>query len=169
MTLLQRLLLLPLLSPLLALLLLGAVNPRPWVALRLLTWVSPALPLGIWISAAATVGAGLSAAGTALALQGAGEVAPPRRQAHRRSEETRHWPEPDGSSGPAWQDEAAVPAWAGPARAAGEPAPTVSVPFRVIRRGQATAPAPEPTATAAATARAVSTDDDWASPTSEEW
>lgn len=42
MSLLQRLLLLPLLSPLLAVLLLGAFNPRPWVALRLLTWSSPA-------------------------------------------------------------------------------------------------------------------------------
>ena len=34
--LLTRLLLLPLLSPLLAVLLIAAVNPRPWVALRLL-------------------------------------------------------------------------------------------------------------------------------------
>ena len=56
MSLLQRLLLLPLLSPLLALLLLAAVNPRPWVALRLLTWTSPAWPLGAWIGAAAAVG-----------------------------------------------------------------------------------------------------------------
>jgi hypothetical protein len=52
-TVLQQLLLIPLLAPLLAVLLLGAINPRPQVALRLLVWTSPALPLGAWIAAAA--------------------------------------------------------------------------------------------------------------------
>lgn len=163
MTLLQRLLLLPLLSPLLALLLLGAVNPRPWVALRLLTWVSPAWPLGIWISAAAAAGAGLSAAGTALALQAGDNAMLPRRQVRRRSEEPNRWSEPDDSP---------RPAWAGPGRAAGEPAPTVSVPFRVIRRSQgAAAPSAPAAAPAAATsaAPAGSGADDWGSGSGDDW
>jgi hypothetical protein len=84
-SLLQRLLLLPLLSPLLAVLLLGALNPRPWVALRLLTWISPAWPLGAWISAAAAAGAGLSAAATSLALQGGAQAVSERRRVRRRS------------------------------------------------------------------------------------
>ena len=81
--LLTRLLLLPLLSPLLAVLLIAAVNPRPWVALRLLTWTSPAWPLGGWLATGLAVGAGLSAAGTALALQGQPAALQPRRQVRR--------------------------------------------------------------------------------------
>mgnify|MGYP006276884481 CR=1 FL=1 len=173
MTLLQRLLLLPLLSPLLAVLLLGAVNPRPFVALRLLTWTSPALPLGAWISAAAAAGAGLSALGSALALQGglqgSAEPEAPRRQVRRQPRHAdddaapaasgrgrREAPEPDLAN-----------AWAGPPRAAGEPAPTVSVPFRVIRRAQATpgggnrAPA--------ATAAGADNGDDWDAPVHDDW
>lgn len=152
MSLLQRLLLLPLLSPLLAVLLLGALNPRPWVALRLLTWTSASLPLGAWISAAAAGGAGLSAAAALLALQsGASPLSERRRRAAngigRQAEASgprrpwRAWAETSTT------DEAAIPrdradwgvaaaAWAGPSRAAGEPAPTVAVPFRVIRRGE---------------------------------
>jgi len=170
-TLLQRLLLLPLLSPLLALLLLGAVNPRPWVALRLLTWVSPAWPLGIWISAAAAAGAGLSAAGTALALQAGDNAMLPRRQVRRRSEEPNRSPEADDSPWPASEAEVPGPAWAGPGRAAGEPAPTVSVPFRVIRRGQGAAPSAPAAAPAAATsaAPAGSGVDDWASGSGDDW
>ena len=47
---LQRILLLPLLSPLLAVLLVSAINPRPGVSVRLLTWSSPAWPLGGWLA-----------------------------------------------------------------------------------------------------------------------
>jgi len=187
-SLLQRLLLLPLLSPLLAVLLLGALNPRPWVALRLLTWSSPAWPLGAWISAAAAAGAGLSAAATSLALQGGAQAVSERRQVRRRS--SADWPEADGSdppfqAGPARQQPAAeapeAPAWsgwggwAGPTRAAAEPAPTVSVPFRVIRKGRpqgaaAAAPATPPgNAAATATATATSSADDWNTTSSDDW
>jgi hypothetical protein len=79
---LRRLLLLPLLSPLLALLVVGALNPRPGVSLRLLTWSSPPLPLGAWIALAGAGGAALSAGATSLAL-GEGS-APLRRQVRRR-------------------------------------------------------------------------------------
>ena len=76
---LQRLLLLPLLSPLLAVLLVGAINPRPWVSVRVLTWSAPAWPLGGWIATAAALGAAISSAGAALALQGQGPGVIPER------------------------------------------------------------------------------------------
>ena len=66
-----------------AVLLIAAVNPRPWVALRLLTWTSPAWPLGGWLATGLAVGAGMSAAGTALALQGQPASVRPRRQVRR--------------------------------------------------------------------------------------
>jgi hypothetical protein len=79
--LLRRLLLLPLLAPLLAVLLVGALNPRPWVGLRLLIWRTPEWTIGSWLALAAGGGGALSAAATALALQ-AGSTGP-RRQLHR--------------------------------------------------------------------------------------
>ena len=160
---LQRLLLLPLLSPLLAVLLVAAVNPKPWVKVRLLTWSSPTWPMGGWIAAAAGLGAALSGAGTALALQAQAAAVLPRRQVRRR-------PEPEEQ----YSDDATPPqsasAWAGPARSAGDPAPTVSVPFRVIRKGSPTpqaAPA-QPTPTAAATSASPASDD-WGASLSDEW
>jgi hypothetical protein len=78
---LRRLLLLPLLAPLLAVCLTGALNPRPAVSLRLLLWQSPALPLGAWLAAAAAAGAALSGGASALALREGS--APLRRQVRR--------------------------------------------------------------------------------------
>ena len=166
---LQRLLLLPLLSPLLAVLLVAAINPRPGVSVRLLTWSSPAWPLGGWLAAAAGIGAVMSAGGTALALQGQAAATAPRRQVRRRSDEhgrdetsrdesNRDWDQPRGVQ---------PPPPSGPTRGAGEPAPTVSVPFRVIRKGSRSSNSPA----AAATQTAVSTEDntDWAAPLSEDW
>ncbi|NDG74661.1 MAG: hypothetical protein EBX49_04845, partial [Synechococcaceae bacterium WB8_1B_136] len=102
---LHRLLLLPLLTPLLAVLLLGAINPRPWVALQLLTWRSPALPLGAWIGAAAAAGAGLSAAATGLALQAGAAAAgtpPGRRQVRRSRSDNRN--DSDHDEAPIWPE-----------------------------------------------------------------
>lgn len=188
MSLLQRLLLLPLLSPMLALLLLAAVNPRPWVPLRLLTWTSPAWPLGAWIGAAAAAGAGLSAAATGLALQGAAQTLE-RRQVRRRpaddwsasaevnEPQTRTAPprqrqSAETSESPAW---GGWSGWAGPTRAAAEPAPTVSVPFRVIRKGRPQASAGVATSASAASPATTSqtpggsSADDWTTPTSDDW
>ena len=177
MSLLQRLLLLPLLSPLLAVMLLGALNPRPWVALRVLTWTTAAWPLGAWIGGAAAAGAALSAAAAGLALQT--EPAPllGRRQVRRGRDEqaddepwTQTRPEPsevaEARQSP-WGN------WAGPTRAAADPPPTVSVPFRVIRKGSARADAAAEQASArsrttnAATAAAVG--DGWDNPSSDDW
>lgn len=83
---LKRVLLLPLLSPVLATLVVGAINPKPPVTVRVLTWTSPALPLGLWLAGASCLGASLSAAGAALALQGGGP----------RTRSTLGWPQPRG-------------------------------------------------------------------------
>ena len=173
---LHRILLLPLLSPLLAVLLVAAINPRPAVSVRLLTWSSPAWPLGAWLAAAAGLGAAMSAGGAALALQGQNVAPPARRQVRRRSDgwggEPRGGAEAD--QGDTWDDApaaAAAPttAWAGPARGAGEPAPTVSVPFRVIRKGSAPPRTAAAAATPAAAPAATADASDWDTPLSEDW
>ena len=177
---LKRVLLLPLLSPVLATLVVGAVNPKPPVTVRVLTWTSPALPLGLWLAGASCLGAGLSAAGAALALQGGRPEILPRRSVRRRADEelwdeepaprARRNAEPRGDWGAEEDAEPAAP-WAGPSRGVAEPAPTVSVPFRVIRRGQQGASEEPARESATATAEVMSTadPDDWGSSGSEEW
>ena len=160
---LHRLLLLPLLSPLLAVLLVAAINPKPSVKLRLLTWASPSWPLGAWMASAAGLGAALSAGGAALALQGGGMEPAPRRQVRRRAEDEEH------------DESAPQPArgWAGPSRSATEPAPTVSVPFRVIRKGSRPAESAPSRAQAQPQSQPpqppASSDDDWSVPVSDDW
>ena len=158
--LLRRLLLLPLLAPLVAALLLAALNPRPSLSLRLLIWRSPPLPIGLWIGAGAGGGALLSAAATALALVQGGTRQRPsgRRRQGLAAEHPEPWDEqPRRSGGPSWftrasqgfaptpQDSAGPQqaatgqglgsrGGAGPQRAPGQPAPTVAVPFRVLHR-----------------------------------
>ena len=167
---LQRILLLPLLSPLLAVLLVAAINPKPAVSVRLLTWSSPAWPLGGWLAAASGLGAAMSAGGAALALQGQAAATPARRQVRRRSASPDSQERGQPDLGDNWDEPPAAsqrPAttWAGPPRGAGEPAPTVSVPFRVIRKGSA------PTSTPGAAAQPAPTSDanDWNTPLSEDW
>jgi len=175
-TVLQQLLLIPLLGPLLAVLLLGAINPRPPVALRLLIWTSPALPLGSWIAAAAVTGAGLSAAATTLALRqvggglgggglGAGQPRAPFNRATGNvgpgdAAAARHRPPAAGSSG-------------GPSRAPGEPAPTVEVPYRVIRRPTGAPPQRDSTTQATrpeqAGAASQAVGDGWDQPLNDSW
>ncbi|EDY38135.1 conserved hypothetical protein [Cyanobium sp. PCC 7001] len=184
----RQLLLLPLLAPLLAVVLIGAVNPRPAVALRLLTWTSPALPIGVWLMLAAAGGAGISAVGTALALSTGGErelQRQVRRPVTPRTDVGR--PEPGADTGTdfdlGWEPPrpehrsaaGAGPAAAGPTRAAGESSPTVAVPYRVIRRpaaGAAPPPAAAPTAappTAAPAEAGVAAGEGWGTPLGEGW
>ena len=168
---LQRFLLLPLLTPLLAVLLVGALNPRPSASLQLLTWRSPAWPVGTWIAVAAAAGAGLSAAGTALALQG-GAAPPPSRQVRRSGGNAFRQEEGSEPSGRSRQrePEASAPVnwggWAGPSRAPAEPPPTVSVPFRVIRKATTVA---APTAANKGSSEAGSDGDGWDSSSSDDW
>lgn len=156
MDLLRRLLLLPLLAPLMAALVVGGLNPNPRLALRLLTWTTPSLPIGTWIAGMAAGGAALSAGATALALRGPGDNLrrrvrredPDDRQAWERTAEAppRRWDAPASWARAQDQASARPAAWrtaasAGPGREPGQPAPTVSVPFRVIRTPSHT-PAP---------------------------
>jgi hypothetical protein len=168
---LHRLLLLPLLSPLLVTLLVAALNPSPPLALRLLTWQTPSLPIGLWMAAAAGGGAVLSAGATALALRQGGR--PPLRRTVRRPDrlEDDTWAAPwagrsEGRASAA-PSAAPSPAAAGPSRAPGEPAPTVSgcctarrppirarsVPSRRWRRARRSRPRPAPMTGATTTAR----------------
>ena len=175
---LQRILLVPLLSPLLAVFLVAAINPRPWVSVRLLIWSSPSWPLGGWIATAAGLGAAVSGAGAALALQAQGVGTPPRRQVRRRSDAGAE-PEPRADRNEdRWQAAPKAPwagvsaPWAGPSRAANEPAPTVSVPFRVIRKGKPAAARQADITSqpqAQATASTAPAADDWNAAASDDW
>jgi hypothetical protein len=136
----------------------GALNPKPEVTLRLLTYTSPALPIGVWMMLAAAGGGLLSAGTTALALR-SGSGGGSRRQVRLPLGTEPAWSEPAArATGNPWStgnprstDDTRAPqapdsVAAGPSRAPGEPAPTVEVPFRVIRRpttSQAAAAAPE--------------------------
>lgn len=172
---LSRLLLLPLLAPLLALLLIAALNPRPSYGMRLLIWRLPALPLGTWIALAGTGGAALSAGFTALALkQGAAPLPPgpgpepsPRRGNRRSSEDPRRQEqEPAAASR---SQPFTPPAWSsGPPRAPQDPLPTVSVPFRVIRRGPVAAASAGPSAPGAPP-QAAATGDGWDATLTDDW
>jgi hypothetical protein len=171
---LHRLLLLPLLSPLLVTLLVAALNPSPPLALRLLTWQTPSLPIGLWMAAAAGGGAALSAGATALALRQGGR--PPLRRTVRRPDrlEDDTWTAPWGarSEGRAAAAPSAAPspAAAGPSRAPGEPAPTVSVPYRVLHRPEAAEQRPfRPEPAVASRPTAPASADDWGNDDGEEW
>ena len=194
---LRRLLLLPLLSPLLAATVLGALNPTPVLSLRLLTWTSPALPLGAWISAAALGGAVLSGAGTSLALcppvaalrrrvrlerAAPGWDATPLEQGGNR----RHSPSPGRAARGRGADptetygrgSGASEFAATPTPAPGEPLPTMTVPFRVIRRADGARPHAAPAEVAGpgpwsrspgANTQAAAQQEDWDSPADEDW
>jgi len=195
--LLRRLLLLPLMSPLLAAAILGALNPTPVLRLRLLTWSSPPLPLGAWITGAALGGAVLSGAGASLALRqppaalrrrvrlerGAPEwqTTSPEAGGHRRPSPApgRSAPrrDPDGAEfdGRGFRPNESV-ATAAPNPAPGDPLPTMSVPFRVIRRADGVRPHSAPaevagpwTRSPGADPRSVLEADDWDSPVKEDW
>ncbi|MFM7674704.1 MAG: hypothetical protein ACKO5F_03770 [Synechococcus sp.] len=162
---LRRLLLLPLLAPLVVVLLVGALQPKPLLQLRLLVWTTPALPAGAWLAGAGLLGAALSAGGTALALRGGAGAAPAARAAEpwdlpRQRE--RPWPAEAAAQPPQQQP-------APPPRAPGDPPPTVSVPYRVVRRGTAAPASTAGPVGATATGPVASGTDDWANPAPEEW
>ena len=156
---------------------LAALNPRPPVALRLLTGRSAALPLGVWLAAGGAGGAALSAMAAALALrQGSSRPGRDGRVADNRSEPEgwSRWsaePEPTHREPPPrrWAEPAAEPA-AMPERPPGDPAPTVSVPFRVVRRPPARpGPPAEPAAAHAGASGAGGDADDWDEGASDDW
>lgn len=179
---LRRLLLLPLLAPLLAVLLVGALNPRPSYRLRLLIWSTPALPVGVWIALAGAGGAALSAGATVLALRAGG--AELQRSLRREPERTAGaGPEPPAPERARRTSPEAVATAGGswPKRAPQDPPPTVSVPFRVIRKGSGAAAASrsgaarpaEPVAAApppaAGGTRETEGEESWDGPVRDDW
>lgn len=134
---LRALLLLPVLLPLLVALGVGVLNRGEAVRLRLLLWTTPPLPLGSLILLGAGGGAAVGAGSALLALVGAGPSDPLRRRLRRPAG-------PQGASGEAEDGFGPEPEpfrpqpW--PARDPYAPAPTVSVPYRVVRAPAAAAP-----------------------------
>ena len=179
MTGLQKLLLLPCLSPLLVALFVATLNGSQPTSMRFLTWRSGKLPVGAWIALASSGAALLS--GLAALSASAGNQ-PLRRQVHR----PMGW---DRSNRDEWDpaheqapftphrqanEPAKTTATAWPERDIRDPAPTVAVPFRVIQRGRQSGErqsAPSATAednNSRAEAQAM-TADDWDQPLSEDW
>jgi len=146
--------------------------------LRLLTWQTPALPIGLWMALAAGGGAVLSGGAAALALRQGPAAARPRSGRRTEVWEAEGWQEPRQQAAPAdppfrrgrTADDgvASRPASAGPSRAPGEPSPTVSVPYRVLHRpekrsaGTTDRPAPVSVATEPA-------HQDWDEVESDDW
>ena len=125
MMLIRRVLLLPCLLPLVAVLVVSAMNRNGTTQLQVLIWRSPALPLGAWTAIAAAAGASLSGVAALLLVPGR---APLRRTLHQ----------PIGRAAAA-EPEAFDPTEASaapvmPERDIRDPAPTVAVPYRVIQR-----------------------------------
>ena len=131
MTFLQRLLLIPSLVPLVAVLVLSALHRGAPTRLHLLGWSSPQAPLGVWTALAATGAAALSASSALLSVP---RNQPLRRRLHRpyESPSTPEW-QVDGAQGP--QDRSPVPSPSPPQRDLRDPAPTVAVAYRIIKRG----------------------------------
>ena len=170
MTPLQRLLLIPCLSPLLLTLLVGGLNLGKSGNLRILTWELPALPIGVWMTVAATTGAVLGSGGALTAVSGASRR--PLQREVRRPYGAAPETAPHGEERQPFEEPTTV-FW--PERDVREPAPTVSVPFRVIRTGTSGpnhSTANSKAASNDANAQAVSKTmdlDDWDRPLSDEW
>ena len=144
---LRALLLLPVLFPLLTALGLGLLNRGEPARLRLLLWTTPPLPLGSLILLGAGGGAAVGAGSALLALAGSGPSEPLRRRLRRPAE--GQW-DGDGARddfGPQPEQEPFEPRqpfhpepW--PDRDPYATAPTVSVPYRVVRPPSPAAAAP---------------------------
>ena len=173
MTPLQRLLLIPCLSPLLLTLLVAGLNLGKGGSLRILTWQLPTLPIGAWMAIAAASGAALGSGG---ALAASPQAPTLQREVRRPFEWPPEQSEPLDPPKPP-SDPASV-AW--PERDVRDPAPTVSVPYRVIRRGDTESGATSDTASGTGWATRQSprttTDpseaaepDDWNQPLRDDW
>lgn len=186
----HRLLVPLLLSPWLLAVWIGALNlqqPRPR-RLQVLVWSVPALPVGAWLLLGSSLGTALSATTVGLLLKpgsrpGPRQVRNQRTGGFPRNEAVEPEPgeadrgsrrvsdQPPFDHGEAGQDD--FPPWGPPpVRNVDEPAPTMDVPFRVVRFGGA-APA-RPTGGQAHVAsepeRGPAADDsDWDQPDRGQW
>ena len=168
MTALQRLLLIPCLSPVVLMLLIASLNLGQASSLRVLTWRLPSLPIGAWIAVATILGSGVSAVG-GLAMV---TSSPVLRREVRRPATGPHVQDPLPREQPHEARPAQATPW--PERDVRDPAPTVSVPFRVVHRGSqanATPTQSQDTNPSTATARgaADSDPDDWNREIGDDW
>ena len=170
MTPLQRLLLIPCLSPLLLTLLVGGLNLGKSGNLRILTWELPALPIGVWMTVAATTGAVLGSGG-ALSAVTSSKRRPLQREVRRPYVGTAQTAPQDEER----QASSGTTTILWPERDVRDPSPTVSVPFRVIRTGPK-APADSSVRADASSNNAAAQDvskspapNDWDQALSDEW
>ena len=126
MSMFQRLLLIPCLAPLLALLVLSATNVGDKTRIRLLVWTTPPLPVGAWTALAGVGGAAGAAVAAFLLL--------PTERPLRRKSHSPVQPEFNQTGYSANEPTTRFTANSGPERDVREPAPTVSVAYRVIQR-----------------------------------
>ena len=158
MTGLSRLLLIPCLAPLMTVLLLSAAHRTPKLQLKILTWTTPPLPLGAWTALAATAGTTLSGLAAILMLPSQS-----RLQATRSGREVFEF------DPPRQQAKRSAPS-AIPERDIRDPAPTVSVPYRVIQRPSRAAETPVEAPVEAPVAAAAATPmDDWGLDPDQDW
>jgi hypothetical protein len=142
MSMFQRLLLIPCLAPLLALLVLSATNVGDKTRIRLLVWTTPPLPVGAWTAMAGIGGAAGAAVAAFLVSPVERPLSRQRRSPVQPELDERGYaanaPTPRSSANP------------GPERDVREPAPTVSVAYRVIQRPSSAPQQPEASAVASA-------------------
>ena len=165
MTPLQRLLLIPCLSPLLLTFLVAGLNLGKGGTLRILTWQLPTLPIGAWMAITATTGAALGSGG---ALAASPQAPSLQREVRRPLDWPPERSEPLEPPGPASDASSAL--W--PERDVRDPAPTVSVPSRVIRRGSSktgTMPETDKEKSTGSVASDITDPDDWNQPVGEDW
>lgn len=171
MTRFQRLLLIPSLAPLLAVLLLSALQERRPQRLNLLLWTSPPLPIGVWTALASLSGAGLTVGGTLL-LRSSGPRL--RRTQRFHSGTVNPGVRPDdvrdtAAADSAWMPEPRQPM---PERDIREPAPTVAVAYRVVQRpaaAQSASDGPDPTPASSTTTAVADHDDQWGDDPDQDW
>ena len=150
----HRLLLLPCLAPLLVVVTIACLNLSKPLSLRVLTWRSSSLPLGVWMALGGSAGAAISfVAGISLSSRNV----PLRHQVTRQANDPlsanpftspdfhfEDWNEqqvhqqsqPVNNTG----RQSPFGPQAGPVRDIRDPSPTISVPFRVIKTGAKTSP-----------------------------
>ena len=161
MSMIQRLLLIPCLAPLLALLVLSATNIGDKTRIRLLVWTTPPLPVGAWTALAGVGGA----AGAALAAVLVSPVERPLSR-QRRSPMQPEFDERDYAPNEPTPRTSANP---GPERDVREPAPTVSVAYRVIQRPSSAPPQSDASSGASAMGSLSNEFSDWGDDPGANW
>ena len=157
----QRLLLIPCLAPLLALLVLSATNVGEKTRIRLLVWTTPPLPVGTWTAIAGVGGAAGAAVAAFLVFPVERPLSRQKRSPVEPEFDERGYaanaPTPRSSANP------------GPERDVREPAPTVSVAYRVIQRPSSAPPQSDASSGAPAVGSPSQEFSDWGDDPEANW